>query len=59
MGFSLLSAWQARNKKPPAMREVLICYAIMAVKESYLSARTNKVHDYARQRDLVLMDRFE
>ena len=20
MGFSLLSAWQARNKKPPAMR---------------------------------------
>ena len=23
MGFSLLSAWQARNKKPPAMRVVL------------------------------------
>ncbi len=24
MGFSLLSAWQARNKKPPALRVVLI-----------------------------------
>ena len=26
MGFSLLSAWQARNKKPPAMRVETIRY---------------------------------